>query len=133
MIPQGAAVAPVTLDETPETSVTYRLDLENGRMSGRVDGLEAVKQAVYKILHTERYDYFCYSADYGVELEGVLGGDSAYFRIELERRLAEALLQDERVLEVTDFRYESDAEKQTVAFTVVTEFGSFGEEVVSGV
>lgn len=37
-----------------------------------MDGMEAVKQAVYKILQTERYKYVIYDWNYGVELEDLL-------------------------------------------------------------
>lgn len=48
-------------------SYTYKLD--DTRVRGYVDGSEAVKQAVYKILMTERYKYIIYGFNYGVELD----------------------------------------------------------------
>nr|WP_313785006.1 DUF2634 domain-containing protein [Paenibacillus larvae] len=38
-----------------------------------MDGLEAIRQAVHKILHTERYEHLIYSPDYGSELTGLIG------------------------------------------------------------
>ncbi|MGG1635006.1 hypothetical protein BK120_22445 [Paenibacillus sp. FSL A5-0031] len=133
MIPQGANVAEVTTVEELETSETYKLDLASKRIIGRTDGLEAVKQAVFKILQTERYRYFCYSTNYGTELESLLGGSPSYVQSELKRSIQEALMQDERVSDVIDFQYEMKDEAIVVQFTVVTEFGSFGEEVSQNV
>ena len=44
----------LTLEDETQPSLTYALDAENGRIRGKVDGLEAVKQAVYLVLSTER-------------------------------------------------------------------------------
>lgn len=45
---------PIPIDEVTEAeeqpSLTYRLDLDNGRIVGKVDGLEAVNQAIRKAL-----------------------------------------------------------------------------------
>ncbi|MGO4371543.1 DUF2634 domain-containing protein [Paenibacillus sp. 2TAB19] len=119
--------------EHTETSRTYRLDTAANRIIGLTDGLDAVRQSVYKILQTERYRFFCYSADYGVELEGLVGADPGFVRSELKRRISEALLQDERISEVNDFSIEIDGDGAKAAFTVVSDFGSFREEVKQNV
>ncbi|OBZ08598.1 DUF2634 domain-containing protein [Bacillus sp. FJAT-26390] len=129
MIPQGASIGDTVLDDRLETSATYKLDLTNNRIVGTTDRLEAVKQAVFKILQTERYRYFCYSDDYGAELQGLIGEAPSFVRSEMERRIREALMQDDRITGVTDFQFDVTEESAAIQFTVVTEFGSFGEEV----
>lgn len=129
MIPQGMSLSESELLEHTETSRTYRLDTAANRIIGLTDGLDAVRQSVFKILQTERYRFFCYSADYGVELEGLVGADPAFVRSELKRRISEALLQDDRISEVNDFTMEIDGEGVKATFTVVSNFGSFREEV----
>lgn len=52
-----------------------------------VDELEAVKQAVYKALRTDRFFHFIYSSNYGSEVQ-INRAD-----LELERWVNEALLQ----------------------------------------
>lgn len=133
MIPQGMSLSESELLEHTETSRTYRLDTAANRIIGLTDGLDAVRQSVYKILQTERYRFFCYSADYGVELEGLVGADPGFVRSELKRRISEALLQDERISEVNDFSIEIDGDGAKAAFTVVSDFGSFREEVKQNV
>ena len=51
---------------------TYKINFEEKRIIGEIDDLEAVKQAVYKILHTERFNSLLYSWDYGVEFENLI-------------------------------------------------------------
>ncbi|MBQ9604286.1 MAG: DUF2634 domain-containing protein, partial [Firmicutes bacterium] len=46
---------------------TYKLDVENNRVIGYVDGLKAMEQAVYKILMTPRFRHIIYSFNYGTE------------------------------------------------------------------
>ncbi|KAF6602412.1 DUF2634 domain-containing protein, partial [Bacillus sp. EKM417B] len=59
--------------EAIETSRTYRIDFENGRITNElIAGLEAIKQFVYMALHTERYSYSVFSHDIGNELQEVL-------------------------------------------------------------
>lgn len=93
------------------------------------DGLEAIKQAVYKILNTERYSYIIYSWNYGIELKDLFGQAMSYVCPELERRVTEALTQDSRITAVTDFEF--DTSKRGVlstTFTVHTDLGSFEAE-----
>ena len=57
---------------------TYRIIIDKDRVSGETDGLEAMKQAVYLILSTERYAYPIYSWNYGVELKDLFGQPTTY-------------------------------------------------------
>ena len=80
---------------------TYKLT----NLRNFIDSREAVKQAVTKILNTERFKYPIYSSDYGVELDDLFGMDCDYVCVELERRISEALLVDNRIDAVTDFNF----------------------------
>lgn len=104
---------------------TWQLDLEQSRMkSGKVDGMEALEQAVYKILLTERYQYPIYSWNYGIELFDLFGKPMSYVRPEVERRIKEALLQDDRITAVDNFQFESDDKNSLlVTFIVHTIYG----------
>ena len=50
-------------------SKTYRLDLEEGRILGMVDGQEAVRQAIHKAIITPRWKCLIYDNQYGSEIE----------------------------------------------------------------
>ncbi|MEA4988929.1 MAG: DUF2634 domain-containing protein [Anaerovorax sp.] len=108
------------------TSQTYRLD--GDRISGFVDGREAMEQVVYKILGTERYDYIIYSWNYGVELADLIGKPMSYIAPELKRRITEALMQDQRILSVDAFSFETKRNTVSVYFTVHTVFGEVKAE-----
>ena len=108
---------------------TYRIALNSNRITGYVDGLEAVKQAVYLILSTERYKYPIYSWNYGVELVDLIGKPMPYVMADLPRRIEEALTQDNRITEVTDFQFEKKGTKLHVTFTVVSNVGNISTEL----
>jgi len=114
------------------TSYTYKLDLEGKIVTGYIDGIEAMKQAIFKILNTERYEYVIYSWNYGIELADLFGQPISYVLPELKRRITEALMQDDRILSVDNFSFETNRNKVHVTFTVHTIFGDVeAEKVVS--
>jgi len=80
------------------------------------------------ILHTERYRYLIYTPDYGSELEGLIGRDPLFVQSELKRRIREALMQDDRIEDVTNFNIRFDGDSALVRFTVVSVFGDFEAE-----
>jgi len=110
------------IEERP--SKTYKMDLSQMTIGGWVDGLEAVKQAVYKILETERYDHLIYSWSYGSQLKELFGETIPSVNPEIKQRITDALLQDDRISSVSDFSFESSGGKVTAAFTVNTSMGS---------
>lgn len=111
---------------------TYKLDMEKNIIVGYCDEVEAMRQAIYKILNTERYDYLIYSWNYGVELKNLIGEDITLAIPEIERVIKEALMQDDRIEDVTDFEFETEADTVTVQFKVTTNVGEIEiEKVVS--
>ncbi len=111
-----------------QPSRTYKMDMENGSVRGYTDGLEAVKQAVHNILMTERYQYAMYSWDYGIELMDLYGEPLSYVCPELERRISEALLCDDRIQSVDEFDFDFTQKGAVhVSFTVYTVFGEVKE------
>lgn len=115
--------------EVSTPSKDYALNSNTLRINGTINDLEEVRQAVYFVLNTERYDYLIYSWDYGVEFKDLLGQPMSYVIPEVERRITEALTQDERISEVTDFVFEKQKKKLHVTFNVITIFGNFESEV----
>ena len=114
------------------TSTEVRqMDFERERVAGNVDGLEAMKQAIFKILNTERYQYPVYSWNYGCELLELFGKPVTYVCPELERRITEALTWDERISKVTDFAFDlSQKGAVRVSFTTHTIYGEVRVEKV---
>lgn len=129
MIPANTGFLDSDFVITEQPSKTYKMDLEGNTTRGYVDGLDAMKQAVFKILNTERYKYPMYSWNYGVELMDLFGEPVSWVCPELERRITEALTWDERILSVTDFEFDlSKKGVVAVSFIVHTVFGDIKEE-----
>lgn len=128
MIPQTTAY---TFTETAEQPTrTYALDFAGGRSVGMTDGLEAMKQAIFLILNTERFRHLIFSWSYGHELKSAYGKETDVAKSEVKRLITEALLQDERITAVDDFRFENTARSElAVSFTVTTVFGSINERL----
>src|SRR5690606_1076753 len=120
--------AEIELEEEQQPSLTFCIDFERGRIKGMIDELEAVKQAVFLILRTERYRCLIFSPDYGSALEGLIGRDSLFIQSEIKRRIREALMQDDRIEDVTNFNIRLDGDTALVRFTVVSIFGNFEAE-----
>ena len=114
--------------ESP-ASKTYQMHTEQEYIGGMCDNVEAVRQAVFKILNTERYRYMVYSWDYGLETNDLIGKRMGYVMPELKRRITEALLQDDRIMAVDNFEFDTSKRHEAVCtFIVHTAFGSFNSE-----
>lgn len=75
------------------------------RIEGFVDGLEALKQAINKVLSTEKYEYPVYGFNYGIAWKELVGEEQTYVRAEMKRMIQEALLRDDRIQGVDEFRF----------------------------
>lgn len=117
----GTDLSEFTLEVQP--SYTYRLDIDKNRITGMTDEREALLQAVYLILSTERYMYIIYSRSYGVEFSEIIGKDRDYAICEIKRCISEALLQDDRITDIVDWDFEETRNTVTASFTVKTVFG----------
>lgn len=125
MIPTGGSVINAPVEAQNQPSLTWKLDLENKRITQMIDGLEAVKQAAFIILETERFQYLIYSFDFGSELEGLIGKSPLFVQSEIRRLIKEALLQDDRITDVRDVNFQTNGDSMLVEFTVVSVFGNF--------
>lgn len=131
MIPSTNTILSQELEVETLPSKNYKMQIEHDVINGYCDELEAMKQVVFKILNTERYQYIIYSWDYGIELIDLYGEPVTYVCPELERRITEALVQDDRITSVDNFAFDV-SEKRTVkaTFTVHTIFGGVEAEKV---
>lgn len=131
MIPSGNTILTTELEVVTMASKQHRMDLDKNRILGTCDTLEAVKQSIFKILNTERYSCLIYSWDYGIELMDLYGQSPMYACPEIERRVKEALFQDDRITDITDFEFDTSRKGVvSVTFTVHTFFGDLNEEMV---
>lgn len=113
-----------------EPDVTYRLNEKN--VSGKIDKLEAMKQAVYHIIMTERYSNPIYDLNYGIELQQYIGKDFGFLVAGIQETLRDALLQDDRITDVivTDISKSTEQKNSClVQFEVYTIYGNYTEEM----
>lgn len=103
-----------------QPSKTYKLNSDTQTIVGYCEGREAIEQAIYLILNIERFEWIIYSWAYGSELQSLIGKSIPYVTSELQRRIKEALLQDDRINNVENFRMSYSGSKVLVSFDVST-------------
>lgn len=131
MIPSITGYLNQDFEITEQPTHTYKMDLANELVRGYTDEQEAMKQAIYKILNTERYQYIMYSWNYGVELLDLYGEPISYVCPELERRITEALTWDDRIKSVDNFEFNISKKGEIhITFTAHTVFGDVSAQKV---
>lgn len=110
-------------------SRTFRMNHNSLTIIGTIDQIQAVEQAVFLILNTERYQWLIHSWDYGVELHDLIGKDVEFCIPEIERRVREALLQDDRITAVENFEFTVNKKQVLTTFKVVSIFGEINTEM----
>lgn len=129
---KSATERAVKINKEPRPSKTYSLDFKTGELGGRIDGIEALWQFIGKAIYTARFRFLIYTSQYGCEIDELIGQDvsPALLQAEIPRVIREALIYDDRILDVRNFVIRREADALYVTFTVdsVTS-GSFTEEV----
>ncbi|SEN73442.1 Protein of unknown function [Amphibacillus marinus] len=112
------------IEETLLPSRTYAV--YNNRIIGTVDGIKAIRQAVEKILRTQLFNYEIYTETYGIESDRLIGQNFDFVRADIQRTIEDALLIDDRIEEINDFRIISETRNAlAVGFTVLSIEGLF--------
>lgn len=127
MIPQvsGPTIGQIEIVQYP--SFDFRLG--DNQIVGNVDGLEAIQQTVFHIWHTERYAYPIYGRNYGIELQKYIGRSFGYLKDTIQKTLDEALLQDDRIINVKVTNVtKSDKSSALIEYTVTSDRGTFAME-----
>ncbi|GIP55240.1 DUF2634 domain-containing protein [Paenibacillus vini] len=106
----------------PEPLRTYALDFESGSMGGIIDGKAALKQFVIKAIKTARFRFAVYDDEYGCELDDLIGQNAtrALMESEIPRVIEEALIYDDRIERVYNFKITKEADVLSVSFYVDT-------------
>ncbi len=104
-----------------ETDRTYKM--KERRIKDFAYGIEAIGQAVYKILMTQRYSYAIYDRNYGIELNDLIGADRHYVCAVLKGRVEDALLYDSRIKAIKNWALTVGKAYILAEFTVETELG----------
>jgi len=102
--------------------------INGNHIGGYIDGLEAFSQAVNLVLDTERYSEIIFSWDYGMEFDDLIGERKSIVEVDIERRIDEALKQDDRYTGIEDFSITFEGEQANIRFTVNSVFGNINIE-----
>ena len=116
------------LEVQKNVDIDYKLTDDN-TIVGKVKGLEHLKQTIFWILNTERYQYIIYDWNIGIETNDLYGMPYDFVCSELESRIIDALSIDERIEEVYDFTFESTKRDSILCqFRVKSIYGEFETE-----
>lgn len=113
----------INIEKSEQPSLTYKADFNKNKIIGKTDKLDAVEQAVFLLLKTER-NYSEIYKDYGIKTVDLIGKDIYLVISELKRRITEALLEDNRITEVSNFKFIENEDKLLVEFDVKTIYGT---------
>lgn len=117
----------------PETN-TYAIDWGNGRLAGKISGIVAIHQYIYKTLKTECNRYLIYDTGVGSGIKALVRQGTAsreYLTADIPRLVKKALT-DRRILGVHDFSFsypENERDAVTISFIADTVYGQVSEEV----
>lgn len=118
--------------DTEIPSYDYKLKIvsdTDGYVNGMCSNVNELKQSIYFMLRTERYQYVIYPWDYGFHSWDLFGKPISYVIPEVERRIKETLMSDNRITSVDNFRFDKNRENLHVTFDVYCIFGNFESEV----
>lgn len=102
---------------------TFKMNTDVKRFSGKIDEENtesAIRQAVFCMLNTQRYNSEIFSTNYGFEYQNLIGQDVDYICAVLPSRIQEAITMDDRIEDVTDFDISVKNKSVFAKFTVVT-------------
>jgi len=129
MTPTASASGEILLEKIETPSLTFNIDTNNNVIIGEIDELEAVKQASFLCLNTDRFYHLIYSWNYGNELVNVFGKPYGLAIPEIKRFITEALCQDDRISSVDSWQFTRIKRGVLLAeFIVHSKYGSFEME-----
>lgn len=104
-------------------SRTWNINKETQRVEGDTDQLPSVEQAANVILNTERFRWQIYQPFSGVRLDDLMGQDQGFVAAELQRRIREALMVDDRIHGISDFSVQFKGDVLSASFRVKSVYG----------
>lgn len=108
--------------------------IKNGKVQV-LEGVEALKVWIMKLIKTEKFRFKIYSTgstdEYGITLMDLVHSNYPYFFVksEIQREITEGLLKNVEILEVKDFVFTREKRTLVVNFTVNSIYGPVESEV----
>lgn len=111
-----------------EVSNTYKMNTESLTIEGLCCDREAVKQAVYKLIMTEKNTFVIYDKNYGIMLNDLYGRSTGYVSAIIRLRLEECFKNDSRIKNIENLIINKNKSKLLLQFTVNTIYGTIDIE-----
>ena len=127
MTPYPSLTTDLEVKEINYSDSSY--DLKPEKIQGFVKDLEALRQSIAKRLGTQKFDYPIYSFSYGVDWRSLVGQPREYYRPEAKRIIGETLMKDDRIEEISNFKFEFGFNSCHISFDVISKFGNYTQEV----
>lgn len=106
----------LALSDEIEQTKTY--SVSEDKVQGFADDVEALQQTIGHMLGTEQFEYPIYTLDYGFRADDLIGKGREYIEAELQRRIRECLLTDDRITGVDNFEFSADDDEMLCTFDV---------------
>ena len=110
---------------------TYNLRFDGQPSFGKLEGLEAMKQAIFLVLNIPRFRHEIFSWNYGSELEPLFGqANTVMLQVRVQEAIRDALIQDDRITDVTGFSFARRGTEMAVSFVAETTEGNVESNVL---
>lgn len=109
-------------------SLTFKIDMNNGIISGLSDEKVALAQAMFMLIMTEKGFYDIYPEDYGLQTYDLIGKPFPYVRATLNGRIKECLLTDLRIKSIKSIDIEEYKNQARITVVVESVFGEVSTE-----
>lgn len=126
MIPANTLYDDAVLDNIEHIKAPsggWKLSADMTKCGAKVTGLDELKQCIYFMLSTGPNQFIIYNQDHGVGLVDLIGQPMDFVMAELQLRITNALLKDDRIYSVYDFEFNQNGRSLDVSFTVSSDFG----------
>lgn len=100
-----------------------KIDWEHNRNFSYVEAFDSLRQRCEKRLQTEQRQYYAYPFSYGVRLQDLINKPMGYVQAVIQGRITDALLNDEEIDGVGNFRFNVNGRKIHVMFDINTIYG----------
>lgn len=115
------------LEEDTTIYRTYGMDTKNKRIVGKVDGMEAVLQSIFKALQTRRFAYLIYDDQHGFDGYNKIGNTAltqGYLESDMPSMIEDAFLNDEAIVSIDDINFQiTETDGVQISLSVSTIFG----------
>lgn len=127
MLPKvSAEIETVTGGRMPTRA--FMIDFDEKKVGGIIDGVDALKQAIYIALMTERYKYPVFSHYYGTDYRDAFSDGYVEAMGKVRYAVEDSLRYDDRILSVGDFVFEKNGTSMRVSFKVKSIYGEMDFE-----